>query len=90
VPLGQLTSHAPPAHTSPVVHVVPQSPQCSGSVLVSTQSPPHCVYPAPHVMPQPAVVHTGAPFATLMHALSQAPQFAASESSFTHAPSHSE
>jgi hypothetical protein len=49
----QTVPHVPPAHTWPVVHILPQTPQLLPSVLVLVHALPQKVSPVgqPHVPP---------------------------------------
>jgi hypothetical protein len=42
--LGHVVVHTPATHACPVVHAVSHPPQCKGSVWVSEQESPHCVW----------------------------------------------
>ena len=69
-----------PLQYSPLAHAVPQTPQFSGSAVVSWQSPPQNAVPVGHVHAPPAQLPK------VPHVFPQPPQFFESVVGSTHAP----
>jgi hypothetical protein len=65
--------------------VLPQEPQFSGSLVVSTQAEPQ-VFPGAQSKPQTPAVHVAAPPGGAVQAAPQPPQFSGSLLSVTHEP----
>lgn len=81
----QLTAHLPEAHACPAAHAVAHLPQLAVSLEVSTQVPPHEVWPPAQVAVMQVPATQGAPPAQL---LPQAPQSAVFEVVSVHWPLH--
>lgn len=71
---------APPRHSRPAVQVMPQPPQFSSSVFVSTQPPAHAVRPIAQVIWQVPFEQTD----IALQVVPQAPQLAGSLLRLTH------
>jgi hypothetical protein len=90
--LGVLPLHVP-THVDatqtgvPAPHACPHELQFAGSLVLSTQTPPHWVYPESHAKLQLAPMHVGWACATeMLQWLPQAPQFERSVCASTQTP----
>ncbi len=79
-------TQVPCTHAWLVAHAVPQAPQLTGSVWVTTQALPQAVQPGEHTAVHVPAAHVAAAFVTSAHRLPHAPQLSPSVSVFTHAP----
>lgn len=84
--LSVVVVHAPALQVCPEVHLVLQTPQLFGSVMVFVQVPLHDVCPGRHAAaPEQDPLVQGCPVA---HALPQLPQLDGSEDGVTQMPEH--
>jgi hypothetical protein len=86
-----LHTHVLPAHVVPTPQTVPHAPQLASSLVRSTHTVPHFVYPLLHAKVQLLVTHAGCACTTLVaQALPHAEQLFALLVVSTQAPLHSD